>query len=69
MKNLLTTQDGVNEEPHNVFGNPDTINLHYHGGHVSGEEPSDDVYIKIRPGDKYEYFTNFPDNHMPGYVH
>jgi len=50
----------------NGYACPDLTNIHYHGGHVSGNEPSDDVYLKIKPGDFYEYDTDFPENHMPG---
>ena len=52
----------------NGFSCADITNLHYHGGHVSGNEPSDDVYIKIYPGGDnfYNYSTYFPENHMPG---
>ena len=55
-------------EKNNTFGIPDTANLHFHGGHISGEEPSDDIYIHVRPGGgTYEYTSAFPSDHMPGY--
>lgn len=44
----------------------DVSNLHYHGAHVSGELPSDDVTLKVYPGESYQYETHFPESHMPG---
>ena len=65
--NLVLQPNSVQEaEKNNSYGIPDTTNLHFHGGHISGEEPSDDIYIHVRPGDKYEYTSKFPENHMPG---
>jgi len=50
----------------NTFRYPDHTNLHFHGGHVSGNLPSDDTRIKIAPGESYQYETHFPKEHMPG---
>ena len=63
-KNELTDQGGVHFE--NEYGIPDTANLHFHGAHVSGELPSDDVTYKVEPQREYQYETDFPDVHMPG---
>eukprot|EP00541_Cyclophora_tenuis_P019130 CAMPEP_0116565794 /NCGR_PEP_ID=MMETSP0397-20121206/14091_1 /TAXON_ID=216820 /ORGANISM="Cyclophora tenuis, Strain ECT3854" /LENGTH=130 /DNA_ID=CAMNT_0004092597 /DNA_START=230 /DNA_END=619 /DNA_ORIENTATION=- len=35
---------------HNRPSAPDESNLHFHGLHISGEEPSDDVLIHLGPG-------------------
>jgi len=51
---------------HNTGCKPNYSNLHYHGAHVSGEEPSDDVELSIAPGECYNYESYFPENHMPG---
>ena len=68
--NLVLQPDSVQgDEKNNSFGIPDTSNLHFHGGHISGEEPSDDIYIHVEPGgNEYEYTSAFPNDHMPGCV-
>jgi len=67
-KNKLRQQEGASncDKAPNTFCDPDYSNLHYHGGHVSGELPSDDVEMKVTPGGCYNYYTEFPVNHMPG---
>jgi len=62
----------------NEYCEPDHSNLHYHGFQGSGEEPSDDVEMRIPPlGNKegkngtpkssqYSYLSNFTKDHMPG---
>ena len=64
--NQLEEQEGTVSNEKNEFSKIDYANLHYHGGHVSGELPSDDVRHTVSPGDKYQYITQFPDTHMPG---
>ena len=64
-QNNLQEQAGRNEEE-NDYSFPDTSNLHFHGAHVSGELPSDDVTLRVAPGSQYQYETHFPSNHMPG---
>ena len=51
---------------HNRFSAVDESNLHFHGLHVSGELPSDDSTHVVGPGQRYEYQTSLPHNHMPG---
>ncbi|MGI8486067.1 MAG: multicopper oxidase family protein [Thermomicrobiales bacterium] len=41
-------------------------NLHLHGFHVSPDEPSDDVFIRVKPGDSYQYEFHIPSNHPAG---
>ena len=65
-KNQLSEQAGQVTGA-NVYGVPDDTNLHFHGGHVSGELPSDDVTYTVLPGDEYQNETIFPDTHHPGY--
>jgi hypothetical protein len=68
-RNNLVLQADSTQVTNNTFGIPDTSNLHFHGGHISGEEPSDDIYIHVKPdGGTYEYTSVFPKDHMPGYV-
>lgn len=64
--NQLEEQDSAVQSGDNVYHKPDHSNLHFHGGHVSGELPSDDVRYSVGPGESYQYETVFPDNHMPG---
>jgi FtsP/CotA-like multicopper oxidase with cupredoxin domain len=64
-KNKLQQQD-TRVTTENKFSYPDSSNLHFHGSHVSGELPSDDVTYKVDPGDEYQYETHYPENHMPG---
>ena len=62
---LVSQPDAVRRYP-NHFQAPDESNLHFHGLHVSGELPSDDVRLRVAPGDSYQYHTVLPHNHMPG---
>jgi len=55
-----------NDNCDNMMCKPNHSNLHYHGAHVSGEAPSDDVELSIGPGECYNYESDFPENHMPG---
>jgi suppressor of ftsI len=41
-------------------------NLHVHGMHVSPNAPSDDVLLKIPPGDQFQYRYKLPADHPPG---
>jgi FtsP/CotA-like multicopper oxidase with cupredoxin domain len=66
-QNNLILQDGTSPNGDgNTYHKPDHSNLHYHGGHVSGELPSDDVRMSVAPQGSYQYYTKFPDNHLPG---
>lgn len=65
-QNNLVEQVGSVKTGDNVYKLPDTSNLHFHGGHVSGELPSDDVRLEVGPQSSYQYDTTFPSNHMPG---
>lgn len=65
-ENKLSAQPDAVSTGANEYHNPDHSNLHFHGGHVSGELPSDDIRMSIPPGDSYQYHTLFPANHMPG---
>ena len=54
------------EHVRNQFSSSDESNVHFHGLHVSGELPSDDVTKPVLPGSSYLYVTKLPDNHHPG---
>lgn len=44
----------------------DTMNLHYHGLHVSPNGISDNVLIQVGPKETQEYEVHLPSNHTPG---
>jgi FtsP/CotA-like multicopper oxidase with cupredoxin domain len=44
----------------------DPTNLHFHGGHVSPKGNSDNVLLKINPGETFDYEYNLPKNHPAG---
>jgi len=67
-KNDLMKEEGINEcllIP-NQFCKADITNLHFHGWHVSGTAPSDDVHIEVLPGDSYAYEIFVPEYHHGG---
>jgi len=64
-KNEMSNQ-GVSQGEENTFRYMDHTNLHFHGGHVPGDLPSDDIRMEIPPGSSYQYETDFPITHMPG---
>ncbi|EOD38990.1 hypothetical protein EMIHUDRAFT_466723 [Emiliania huxleyi CCMP1516] len=41
-------------------------NLHTHGLHISGEDPADNVFRRVAPGDNHTYTYAIPKDHMPG---
>jgi len=55
-------QDPANGDP----GCFNTINLHYHGMHVSPAGNSDNVLLNIAPQTKFEYEINIPTDHPSG---
>ena len=65
-KNKLVEQTTTQNIKYNDYSYPDRSNLHFHGAHVSGELPSDDVTHIVEPSTEYQYISNFPTNHMPG---
>jgi suppressor of ftsI len=42
-------------------------NIHTHGFHVSPREPSDNIFVVIKPGDVFRYRYEIPRNHPPGF--
>ncbi len=43
-----------------------TTNVHYHGFHVSPRGNSDNVYLQIEPGQRFNYVLQIPKNHPAG---
>jgi len=64
--NEMEEQKGIPIGALNTYRYMDETNLHFHGGHVSGDLPSDDIRMKIPPGSSFQYTTKFPSSHMPG---
>ncbi|KAL3941294.1 MAG: hypothetical protein SGBAC_004317 [Bacillariaceae sp.] len=58
--------DTGSEYVHNEYSGNDISNIHFHGLHVSGELPSDDVTHYLYPGESYNYTSTLPDEHMGG---
>ncbi|AFZ43882.1 multicopper oxidase type 2 [Halothece sp. PCC 7418] len=46
-------------------------NLHYHGLHISPQEPADNIFLSLSPGESYTYEFKIPENHYSttGYYH
>ena len=44
----------------------DPTNLHWHGFHVSPKDNSDNVFLSIDPGSKYDYEVAVPQDHQTG---
>lgn len=65
--NKLEAQEGSVQNSDNDIDDPDTANLHFHGGHVSSESPGDDIsHIRVQPGQSFLYELPIPSEHAPG---
>ena len=64
--NQLSFQPEAASSGDNEYHKPDHSNLHFQGGHVSGQLPSEDIRMIVEPGDSYQYAMLFPRNHIPG---
>lgn len=51
---------------HNVFKDPNIVNLHTHGLHISGESPGDDVTRYFEGGFAGDFVYDIPADHMGG---
>jgi len=38
-------------------------NIHYHGLHISPQEPADHIFLQLSPGETYTYEFTIPENH------
>ncbi len=49
----------------------ESTNLHYHGLHISPQEPADHIFLELSPGETYTYEFTIPENHhsMTAYYH
>jgi FtsP/CotA-like multicopper oxidase with cupredoxin domain len=55
------------EPGHKVpHGNSGDTNLHVHGFHVTPVEPSDNVFVRVQPGESYQYEIQIPPDHPAG---
>eukprot|EP00592_Proboscia_alata_P011310 CAMPEP_0194383244 /NCGR_PEP_ID=MMETSP0174-20130528/66121_1 /TAXON_ID=216777 /ORGANISM="Proboscia alata, Strain PI-D3" /LENGTH=552 /DNA_ID=CAMNT_0039169297 /DNA_START=99 /DNA_END=1757 /DNA_ORIENTATION=- len=50
----------------NDISDPDTGNLHFHGGHVTSVLPGDDTTLVVGPGESYDYIIPVLEEHAPG---
>eukprot|EP01084_Bolivina_argentea_P269884 458798_1 len=64
--NNLGPESIHNPTAHNVPKDPNTTNIHTHGLHLSGEIPSDNVFVTIGPGEEYTYYYHIPCDHSGG---
>ena len=51
---------------HNVFKDPNAVNIHTHGLHISGESPGDDVTRVFEGGQGGDFVWDIPADHMGG---
>lgn len=65
---LRNTMAGERWQPNmmNTLNSFNTLNLHYHGLHVSPNGISDNVLIQIGPHETQEYVVDIPKDHTPG---
>ena len=70
LDNRLDTNDptcpGGHDPPDYKPGCFNTINLHFHGLHVSPSGNSDNVLLNIAPATKFEFEVNIPEDHPAG---
>ena len=66
INSLQQNFDYGGENTWNTYHNAETTNLHLHGVHVSPEGTSDNVWVKVNPGETYDYVYNIPHDHAPG---
>lgn len=58
--------EGPTSTEHNVYKDPNVINIHTHGLHISGETPADDVTRAIGFEECAEYIYDIPEEHLGG---
>ncbi len=65
---LRNTMAGERWQPNmmNTLNSFNTLNLHYHGLHVSPNGISDNVLIQVGPHETQEYVVDIPKDHTPG---
>lgn len=66
LKNLLPPNPDMIPRDHNVPHDFNTTNLHTHGLHVSPAANSDNVLLRIEPGDDFQFEIKVPKDHPPG---
>lgn len=65
---LRNTMAGERWQPNmmNTLNSFNSLNLHYHGLHVSPNGISDNVLIQVGPHQTQEYVVDIPEDHTPG---
>ena len=72
MKNLLPPEmhnmecEGECDHDHTTPHGFNTTNLHTHGLHVDPTGKSDNVFIKLKSGDEFDYEIHIPEDHVAG---
>ena len=64
LHNLLPYE--MKEMTMNVYKDPNIVNLHTHGLHISGESPGDDVHRSFEGGRGGDFVYDIPADHMGG---
>ena len=64
--NLLPKEHDVNHTDINTPHGFNTTNLHTHGLQVSPSGNADNVFLRIRPGESFQYDIDIPEDHPPG---
>jgi suppressor of ftsI len=66
--NVRNALDPANyEAPAHDPGIAAETNIHTHGFHVSPRQPSDNIFVVIKPGEVFKYRYRIPRNHPPGF--
>lgn len=73
LNNLLPPEDHANHcgtdencDHHTTPHGFNNTNLHTHGLHVSPSGKSDNVFVKLEPGDSFDYEIHIPEDHSAG---
>uniref|UniRef100_H2YB99 Plastocyanin-like domain-containing protein n=1 Tax=Ciona savignyi TaxID=51511 RepID=H2YB99_CIOSA len=64
VNNLQEPDFRTSEE--NIFGFPNTTNIHTHGLHISSKEPQDNPFVVVPPNSTYNYKFDIKSDHPSG---
>jgi FtsP/CotA-like multicopper oxidase with cupredoxin domain len=65
-ENRMPANPETTEMAANIPNRFNTTNMHYHGFHVSPRGNSDNVYLQIEPGQRFNYVVRIPEDHPAG---
>jgi FtsP/CotA-like multicopper oxidase with cupredoxin domain len=68
LDNQLPPNPDQDQEVENVNRphQPNTTNIHTHGMHVSPEGNSDNIFLRVQPGETFDYEFDIPQDHAGG---